>query len=105
MRERFQMSKALLEATRSELKYPKRDFVSLFNKNKMNNKADISQSDGKLSAIIEFNRATLNNGKIMDNSLGDTDVSRLEAAKNQVYAFTAGINDIISNNALESANL
>ncbi len=105
MRERFQMSKALLEATRSELKYPKRDFVSLFNKSKMNNKADISQSDGKLSAIIEFNRATLNNGKIMDNSLGDTDVSRLEAAKNQVYAFTAGINDIISNNALESANL
>lgn len=89
MRERFQMTKALMQATRSELKFPVRKLgPALVNLGDGDGNAF---ADGTLSVVVEFTRASLHNGKISEESMGDSDVSRLAAAKAQVEQFNQGI--------------
>ncbi len=95
MRERFQLAKALMQATRSEMKYPVRKLVdALSGSAKKEEGSDDNEeftSDGALSLLVEFNRATLHNGKISEKSLGDSDVSRLAGAKAQIEKFSESI--------------
>lgn len=89
LRERFQMTKALMQATRSELKFPVRKLgPAIANLGEGDGNAF---ADGTLSLIVEFNRASLHNGKITEESMGDSDVSRLAAAKAQIGQFSAGV--------------
>ena len=94
MRERFQLSKALMQATRSELKFPVRKLSDALTVDNMI-EGEFS-ADGTLNLLVEFNRATLHNGKISDQSLGDTDVSRQAGAKTQIEKFSESIQNIIA---------
>jgi small ligand-binding sensory domain FIST len=95
MRERFQMTKALMQATRSELKYPVRALSGALTRT--NDNGGGASADGSLTLVLEFNRATLHNGKIVDGSMGDSDVSRLAAAKAQVETFSSSVESLLSN--------
>ena len=56
MRERFQLSKALMQATRSELKFPVRKLSDALTVDNMI-EGEFS-ADGTLNLLVEFNRAT-----------------------------------------------
>ena len=61
-----------------ELKYPKRKISEAIVS--IGDGIDAGFADGTLSLILEFNRASLNSGKISEECMG-IDVSRMAAAK------------------------
>ena len=109
MRERFQLSKALMQATRSEVKYPVRKLSDALKQQQSGNRYDEEEegeqactAEGTLSLIVEFNRASLRNGKILDGTMGDSDVSRLAAAKKQIEEFSEGIQKLTTDSTFQS---